>query len=125
MKEASRYIYFHNKYSRIEDEGEKYRDAMDHIIIQKLLPKLHGSRSKLEGTLRALLYFCERPEPMPIIPLQVASLKAASDTSTSLDMLGKDADGKNIVGRYKLSHDKLRRMCRKLHQDQFVSFADA
>jgi hypothetical protein len=52
--------------------------------------------------------------------LQMAALKAAEATGTALDMLGKD-----VEGHYKLSHDKLRRMCRKLHQDQFVSFADA
>lgn len=120
LKESSRYIYFHNAYSGIEDEGEKYRDAMDHIIIQKLLPKLHGSRSKLEGILRALLYFCENPDRENLEGLKDDALTAARETNTSLDMLGKD-----IIGHYELSHDKLRRMCRKLHQDQFVSFADA
>jgi MoxR-like ATPase len=119
LKESSRYLYFHDKYSDLKDE-EKYRDAMDHIIIQKLLPKLHGSRSKLEGILRALLYFCESPERTDMEELKTKALTAAAETNTSLDMLGSAMEG-----YYKLSHSKLRRMCRKLHQDQFVSFADA
>lgn len=124
LKESSRYLYFHDKFSGIENDGEKYRDAMDHIIIQKLLPKLHGSRSKLEGILRALLHFCESSEREDLPGLKEAALKASAETNTSLDMLGKK-DGTDFDGHYKLSHDKLRRMCRKLHQDQFVSFADA
>lgn len=123
LKESSRYLYFHDKYSDIGDDAAKYQDAMDHIIIQKLLPKLHGSRSKLEGVLRALLHFCEAGD-RNMTALQASSLKAAEATDTALDMLGK-RDGVEIKGHYKLSHDKLRRMCRKLHQDQFVSFADA
>jgi MoxR-like ATPase len=126
LKESSRYLFFHDKYPGKKPDGsdkseeEKYTEAMDHIIIQKLLPKLHGSRSKLEGILRALLYFCESTEREDLPRLKEAALKASAETNTSLDMLGKDIDG-----HYKLSHDKLRRMCRKLHQDQFVSFADA
>lgn len=123
LKECSRYLYFHDKYSELEAE-EKYRDAMDHIIIQKLLPKLHGSRSKLEGILRALLHFCESGEREDLPGLKAAALKASAETNISLDMLGKK-DGTDFEGHYELSHDKLRRMCRKLHQDQFVSFADA
>lgn len=124
LKESSRYLYFHDKYSGIENDGEKYRDAMDHIIIQKLLPKLHGSRSKLEGILRALLHFCESGERKDMEALKDAALKASAETNISLDMLGKK-EGTEFEGHYKLSHDKLSRMCRKLHQDQFVSFADA
>lgn len=129
LKESSRYLYFHDKYPGKNPDGtdkseeEKYTEAMDHIIIQKLLPKLHGSRSKLEGVLRALLHFCEAGD-RDMTALQASSLKAAEATDTALDMLGK-RDGVEIEGHYKLSHDKLRRMCRKLHQDQFVSFADA
>ena len=119
LKECSRYLYFHDKYSELEGD-EKYSDGMDRIIIQKLLPKLHGSRSKLEGILRALLYFCENPDREDLEELKTDALTAATETNISLDMLGKD-----INGHYKLSHDKLRRMCKKLHQDQFVSFADA
>lgn len=124
LKESSRYLYFHDMYSSIEKDEEKYTDAMDHIIIQKLLPKLHGSRSKLEGVLRALLHFCESGDRKDMEELQAAALDAAEKTTTSLNMLGKK-DGEDFDGHYKLSHDKLRRMCIKLHQDQFVSFADA
>ena len=119
LAESSRYLYFHDKYSELEGD-DKYSDGMDHIIIQKLLPKLQGSRSKLEGVLRALLYFCENGDREDMAALGDAALNAATLTNTSLDVLGKD-----ITGHYELSHDKLRRMCKKLHQDQFVSFADA
>lgn len=119
LKESSRYLYFHNKYSAIEDSDAQYQDAMDRIILQKLLPKLHGSRSKVEGILRALLYFCEATD-RDFTQLEQSSLAAATKSDVSLDQLGAD-----IKGHYVDSHDKLRRMCKRLHQDQFVSFADA
>lgn len=119
LKESSRYLYFHNKYSVIEDDNAKYQDAMDCIILQKLLPKLHGSRSKVEGILRALLHFCETTD-RDLEKLEQASLAAAAKTDISLDQLGAE-----MIGHYKQSHHKLKRMCKKLHQDQFVSFADA
>jgi hypothetical protein len=120
LKESSRYIYFSGASPGSGDNltvGE-YQKAMDAIIIQKLLPKLHGSRTKLEGLLRALLHLCEMGQRDDFEVLKTAALGAAQLT-TPLDKIGGESP------HYVRSHDKLKRMCRKLAHDQFVSFAEA
>lgn len=117
LKEASRYLYFSISNSP-DDDDKAYLDAMDAIIIQKLLPKLHGSRPKLERQLRALHYFCSKVNTSGDLDLLKAdSLKAAQDTSP-LGELSAD-------GTYVRSAKKLAKMCKKLERDQFVSFAEA
>jgi len=120
LKESARYIYFSGASPATDSPltAEEYQIAMDAIIIQKLLPKLHGSRSKLEGLLRALLYVCETPERDDFDVLKVAALESARATK-ALDEIGGESP------HYPRSHDKLKRMCRKLARDQFVSFAEA
>jgi 5-methylcytosine-specific restriction endonuclease McrBC GTP-binding regulatory subunit McrB len=44
VHEISRFIYF---YARVSGEEWKVDDALDAAIMQKLLPKLHGSKTKL------------------------------------------------------------------------------
>lgn len=104
------------------DHGRLSRSYIDLIIIQKLMPKLHGSRSKLEGLLRSLLHFCAASgEARSDLPkLMAASLEKADDRSKSLEQLSTETEE-----HYPRSCKKLRRMCRKLGQDQFVSFAEA
>ncbi|MCX6365343.1 MAG: hypothetical protein NTX57_01385 [Armatimonadetes bacterium] len=54
--EAARFMHFYKELSGAPDDW--FNDAMDAVIVQKLLPKLHGSRSKLEGLLEALAWLC-------------------------------------------------------------------
>jgi 5-methylcytosine-specific restriction protein B len=49
--EICRFIHFHKQLS---DDGWKFEDAMDAAILQKLLPKLHGSKKKLGPVLEKL-----------------------------------------------------------------------
>lgn len=53
--EICRFVYFHKKLS---GEGWKFEDAMDAAIMQKLLPKLHGSKKKLGPVLEKLDGLC-------------------------------------------------------------------
>jgi len=39
--------------------GWQYKDALDAQVLQKLMPKLHGSARKLDGVLKALAAFAE------------------------------------------------------------------
>jgi hypothetical protein len=57
--EAARFMHFYQVLSG-KDAGSDdwFNDAMDAVIVQKLLPKLHGSRTKLEGLLWAMAYAC-------------------------------------------------------------------
>lgn len=53
--EISRFTYFH---AFLSGEGWKLADALDAQVLQKLLPKLHGSERRLGPVLKKLSEFC-------------------------------------------------------------------
>ena len=53
--EITRFTHFHAK---LTGEGWQFKDALDAQVLQKLLPKLHGSERKLGPVLKALEAFC-------------------------------------------------------------------
>lgn len=79
-------------------------DIIDSAIIQKLLPKLHGSRKKLEPVLNKLWNLC-LPE----------------DKRGYVDMVHENIDKAN----YKESADKILRMYLSVSANGFTSFAEA
>ena len=110
MKESYQYA-FANK----ELDNKKSLEAqLDEIIIQRILPKLNGSRSKLEKLLIGLIEVCkkdfEREKTLEYI-----------DNSTNIRNYKLD-DIKIDTIRFKLSYQKLSKMYTKLKSDQFVSF---
>lgn len=54
--EITRFTHFHAKLS---GGGWQFKDALDAQVLQKLLPKLHGSERRLGPVLKALEAFCE------------------------------------------------------------------
>jgi len=85
--------------------------ALDRQIMQKILPRLHGSRRRLESTLSAVGRFC-----------------------FDLGVEGADVFGRGIAfdplapptgeARLPASFDKIKRMMRILRQNQFASFTE-
>ena len=55
-KEIARFVAIHRELSGI---GWQYKDALDAQVMQKLMPKLHGSARKLSGVLDTLKKFAE------------------------------------------------------------------
>ena len=53
-KEIARFMVIHKELS---GEGWDYKNALDAQVLQKLMPKLHGSARKLSGVLKALEEF--------------------------------------------------------------------
>ncbi len=80
-------------------------DIIDAAVIQKLLPKVHGSRNKTEKILKDLALLCLRN-----------TADEMSDDPFSRD----PADIK-----YPLTHEKLSRMYNRVISDGFTSFAEA
>jgi 5-methylcytosine-specific restriction enzyme B len=80
--------------------------VLDLVVLQKVLPRLHGSRRRLEGPLKALLAFCDDPSVDA----------AASEPSASA--------AASAAPRLPLSYSKLQRMQNSLRANQFVSFAE-
>jgi 5-methylcytosine-specific restriction enzyme B len=76
--------------------------ALDRIVLQKILPKLHGSRRRLSPVLETLATFAR-----------------TGDTDAPDDQTGDDAPA-----RLPLTLNKVERMARRLTEDQFASFAE-
>jgi hypothetical protein len=73
--EITRFIYFHKK---LCGESWSFNKALDAQILQKLMPKLHGSQRRLDPVLSALEKFCvdyECPESLSKIILMREKLK--------------------------------------------------
>jgi 5-methylcytosine-specific restriction protein B len=79
--------------------------ALDRQVMQKVLPRLHGSRRHLEATLIAVGEFCYRP---------------GEAESKSFDPLKQDP----TEARLPISFDKVRRMTKALRDNQFASFTE-
>lgn len=133
--EAARFIHFYKLLGGHSDNNSDwFNSAMDAVIVQKILPKLHGSRSKLEGLLWALAWACGTDRANTTdkdFAIQLSEASEAQDEGKySPDVVwaalrAKNANEPAKAARYPLSFDKVIRMWRKLARDQFVSFAEA
>jgi 5-methylcytosine-specific restriction protein B len=75
-------------------------EALDFFILQKILPRLHGSRRNLEPILNALEAFTKNPN--------------------SLD----SSDAEHLDPILARSHSRIRRFKQILSANQFASFTD-
>lgn len=127
--EAARFFHFYKTLGGFTDTDTAWLpDAMDAVIVQKLLPKLHGSRPKLEGLLEKLAWFCTDDNDHTkhfgnSDPDEVR--KYITDTNIKKSIAKDDDANPEALPRYKLSSAKVLRMWEKLVREQFVSFADA
>lgn len=87
-------------------------EVSDEQVVQKILPKLNGSKGKLESILVGLIKLCSGET-------YEAALKFIKEVES---VRGFDREGKEISDRNNLSHAKLLKMLRNLRRDQFVSF---
>ena len=133
--EAARFVHFYKLLGGYPDDNKVwFKDAMDAVIVQKFLPKLHGSRSKLEGLLWALAWACG-PEGIDRdgkdFAKQLDEAGSAEDEGKYSPQVvwdalrAKNADQPAAKAHYPLSCDKVMRMWQKLVRDHFVSFAEA
>ena len=89
------------------DDSEKKMtidEIIDSAIIQKLLPKLHGSRKKLEPVLNQLWKQCFKKEERDVVQMERECIAKA---------------------KYKESADKIFRMYEAANANGFTSFAEA
>jgi hypothetical protein len=133
--EAARFVHFYHALGSFgDDDTSWFSGAMDAVIVQKLLPKLHGSRSRLEGLLWALAWACGAPREEKngnAFLAQVHAAGLAEDENSYgpqklWDQLYPAVPAMpSEAARYPLSYDKVMRMWRRLCNDQFVTFAEA
>lgn len=89
---------------------ESVEDILDRVVIQKVLPRLHGSRRRLELPLLALAHYCR-------------DLPETVESDEKLPALQPDHAGTSLV-KLPLAYDKLGRMLRNVRTNQFASFTE-
>lgn len=120
--EAGRFVHYYKLLGeQAEDDNAWFKGAFDCVIVQKLLPKLHGSRAKLGPVLKKLWFLCvtdttaRGDDP----------LKAADDATRSTDKKFEPAFAVPADAPYPMSAEKIARMWRLLMDNGFASFAEA
>jgi hypothetical protein len=96
--------------------------SFDAQVVQKILPRLHGSRRQIEGVLSALGSLCFESRSLALPELIALALEAGNAPASSPIARG------TYVGRapiYPLSADKIERMLKRLARNGFTSFAEA
>ncbi len=86
-------------------------DALDFQVLQKILPRIHGPRRRIEPVLIALGQYCYSLD---------SEVRALSSSGAPFDPLTVDPAAATLPR----SFDKLRRMLRSLRANQFVSFTE-
>ena len=86
------------------DEKISINEIIDAAIVQKLLPKLHGSRKKLDPALKGLWKLCFNAEDRDTLQINRENISKAI---------------------YKESADKILRMYESANANGFTSFAEA
>ena len=98
VNEICRYLHFAEK----DENGLKGNEAVDTAILQKLLPKLHGSRKKLVPVLTSMWQFCQN----------------GTDKDITAEFNAADF-------KYPESAEKIQRMYNAVVDNGFTSFAEA
>ncbi len=100
---------------KVTPDSINWQNAVDEQILQKILPKLHGSRSRLSPLLGALAQYCATGNEV------YAKEHFPGDDGAAPKRGLKDACATpNPV--FKNSYEKLKRMIDVLVEEQFVSF---
>jgi hypothetical protein len=94
-------------------------DLLDIAIMQKLLPKLHGSRSKLSATLTTLAKFC--------VTNATKEFENKDEEFRKTYLIPFENLSQNLINniKYKISFNKLYRMYKNTIDNGFTSYAEA
>lgn len=103
----------------LKELGESGDNLLDIAIMQKLLPKLHGSRSKLNTALTTLAKFCVKDA---VKDFDGKDEDFRKTYFIPFDKLPKDSLDKI---KYKISFEKISRMHKNAMENGFTSYAEA
>lgn len=103
----------------LKELGEDGDNLLDIAIMQKLLPKLHGSRSKLNTALTTLAKFCVKDANKDF---EGKDDEFRKTYFISFDKLPQDLLDKI---KYKISFEKISRMHKNAIENGFTSYAEA
>ena len=105
----------------VNDNGDpiKNNTKIDIAIMQKLLPKLHGSRKKLVGPLETLAGFC-------LVRINGSIPDDQNKTKTLYQQfISEKRDPAKWEIKYSISFEKIERMLKNVIENGFTSYAEA
>ena len=136
--ETARFIHFYKLLGNLPVDGKPwFPGAFDCVVVQKFLPKLNGSESKLRGLLWALAHLCsesrdwDEDKAKRTVQVEARAKEAiARGASKSTEdspsgILEKKFGGKPKAAPYPLSFEKIERMWRAVKANGFTSFAES
>jgi len=121
IHEAARFVCFYHMLGNYQNHEGWFREAFDCVIVQKILPKLNGSRAKLGPLLKSLWILCVTPDPVRSENL----IENAQDAARSTDKKSEPTINIPPNAPYPISAEKIGRMWRLLRDNGFASFAEA
>jgi hypothetical protein len=105
----------------IDEQGQSLNNntKIDIAIMQKLLPKLHGSRKKLVGPLETLAGFC-------LVRINGSIPDDQNKTKTLYQQfISEKRDPAKWEIKYSISFEKIERMLKNVIENGFTSYAEA
>lgn len=129
--ETARFMHFYEMLGKHAERGDWFPGALDCVVFQKLLPKLHGSRAKLGPVLKKLWYLCVTEHKVDLEDKGErdkrveAVVKAANEAARSNDKKTEPTSDIPPGAPYPLSAEKISRMWQLLMDNGFASFAEA
>lgn len=100
--------------AKLVEAGWKKDDLMDIVVMQKMLPKLHGSRKKMQPVLKALWKLCK-----------IQSSKEADQEKVKELLIEAEEMTFEKGFRYPVSAEKVWLMYRNAQDNGFTSYAEA
>jgi 5-methylcytosine-specific restriction protein B len=105
----------------VDEQGQSLSNntKIDIAIMQKLLPKLHGSRKKLVGPLETLAGFC-------LVRINGSKPDDQNKTKTLYQQfISEKRDSEKWEIKYSISFEKIERMLKNVIENGFTSYAEA
>lgn len=125
---------FAQSYSQLASGPTEFAEVMDSSVIQKLLPRLHGSLRQVEPILCALGVLCYFHRSVNAESPDRSSLVSKAHVAASLrdpqlhplaELDGGEPAFRAAEAIYPLSFEKIQRMLQRVVRDGFVSFSEA
>lgn len=120
--ESGRFIHFYQLVGgHLHSKQDWFSNAFDYFILQKILPKLHGSRPKLGPVLKTLWFLCVNGSA----GRGTTPLEAAKNAARSTDKRDEPSFVIPADAPYARSAEKICRIWNLLRDNGFASFAEA
>lgn len=126
-REIARYFWFAFQVTQPITDTAQYEvlaTALDHQLLQKILPRIHGARKRVEPLLLKLRSFCQKKHEWELAGIaNLADIQTAFAAATNITQ-ATASDDVATVPFLPLSHRKIERMLTRLRTTGFVSFAE-